>query len=294
MPDAMVISRTRGSMYVTYRTDPVWIAPPNTYTSISMMATGMIAVVMMVSGLRVTCRMVRPVRTVVSSRKCVAIVFPLLLVRARRAGTVVLAGAVVLAGPGVLAGTADDREEDVFEGGLLLDVLDLGGRQQLLEFGQGAVDDDPAVVEDRDPVGQLLGLVQVLGGEQHRRAARGEFPDGLPHLGACLRVQPGRRLVEEDDRRIPDEAHRDVEPAAHAAGVRRCPPGARPGQREAPQQVIRFSAGVLEVPQPGDEDEVLPPAEDLIDGRELPGEADGLTGVGGPRRDVEAVDPSGP
>jgi hypothetical protein len=25
-------------------------------------------------------------------------------------------------------------------------------------------------VKDRDPVGELLGLVQVLGGEQHRRA----------------------------------------------------------------------------------------------------------------------------
>ncbi len=189
---------------------------------------------------------------------------------------------------------ADDREEDVFEGGLLLDVLDLGGRQQLLELGQGAVDDDPALVQDRDPVGQLLGLVEVLGREQHGRAARGEFPDGLPHLDARLRVQPGRRLVEEDDRRVPDEAHRDVQAAAHATGVRRCPPGARLGQREAPQQVIRDRAGVLEVPQPGDQDEVLPPAEDLVDGRELPGEADGLAYVGGLRRDIEAVDPGGP
>jgi hypothetical protein len=51
------------------------------------------------------------------------------------------------------AGVADDREEDVLDRGLLLDVLDLGGRQQLLELGQGAVDDDPTLVEDRDPVG---------------------------------------------------------------------------------------------------------------------------------------------
>jgi hypothetical protein len=60
----------------------------------------------------------------------------------------------------VLAGVADDREEDVFERGLLLDVLDLGGRQQLFELGQGAVDDDPTLVEDRDPVGKLFGLVR--------------------------------------------------------------------------------------------------------------------------------------
>jgi hypothetical protein len=149
-------------------------------------------------------------------------------------------------------------KKHVFEGGLLLNVLDLGGRQQPLELGQGAVDDDPALVQDRDPVGELFGLLQVLGGEQHGRAARGEFPDGPQHLDARLRVQPGRRLVEEDDRWIPDEAHRDVQAAAHATGVRRRPPGARLGQREAPQQVRRDHARVLEVPQPGDQNQILP------------------------------------
>jgi len=39
-------------------------------------------------------------------------------------------------------------------------------------------------------------------------------------------------------------------------------------------------ARVLEVPQPGDQDEVLPPAQDLVDRRELPGETDGLAYVG--------------
>src|SRR5262245_33623416 len=98
------------------------------------MAIGVIAVVMMVSRLRVTWRMVRPVRTAVSPKKCVAIVLPLLLVRHGRAvlaALVGVAGPVVFAVPVVFAGVADDREEDVLEGGLLLDVFDLGGRQQL-------------------------------------------------------------------------------------------------------------------------------------------------------------------
>ena len=43
------------------------------------MAIGVIAVVMMVSMLRVTCRMVRPVRTAVSPKKCVVMVFPYFL-----------------------------------------------------------------------------------------------------------------------------------------------------------------------------------------------------------------------
>lgn len=77
---------------------------------------------------------------------------------------------VVRAGGVALAVAADDREEDLLEGRLLLDVLDRGGREEPLELGEGAVHDDPTLVEDRDPVGQLLGLVQVLRGEQHRRS----------------------------------------------------------------------------------------------------------------------------
>ena len=112
---------------------------------------------------------------------------------------------------------ADEGEEDVFEGRLLLDVLDLGGRQQQFQLGEGAVHDDPTLVEDRDPVGELFGLVQVLRGEQHRGPAPGELLDGPPHLESRLGVETGRRLVEEDDRWVPDQAHRDVESTAHAA-----------------------------------------------------------------------------
>ena len=120
----------------------------------------MIVVVMMVSRLRVMWRRDRPVRTAVSPKKCVVIVAPYSSGACGRA-----VGAV-----------ADDGEEDVLEGRLLLDVLDLGGREQLLELGEGAVHDDPALVEDRDPVGELLGLVEVLRREQHRRAAARRAP----------------------------------------------------------------------------------------------------------------------
>jgi hypothetical protein len=67
------------------------------------------------------------------------------------------------------AGAGDD-EEDVFQGRLFLDVLDLGGREELLQFGEGAVGDDPSLVQDRDPVGEVFGLVQVLRGECPVRA----------------------------------------------------------------------------------------------------------------------------
>ena len=44
----------------------------------------------------------------------------------------------------------------------------------------------------------------------------------------------------------------------------------------------------------GDQHEVLPPAEDLVDGRELSGETEGLPHVCSLRGDIEAVDDGGP
>jgi hypothetical protein len=145
-------------------------------------------------------------------------------------------------------------------------------------------------MQDRDPVGQLFCLVEVLGGEQHGRAHPGQVLHGGPHLEAGLRVEPGGRLVEEDDRRVPDQAHGDVQPAAHPAGVGRHPAPGGVGELEAGQQVVRERAGVLQVPQPGHQHQVLAPGEDLVDGRELTGEADGRADVRRPRGDVEAGD----
>ena len=52
---------------------------------------------------------------------------------------------------------------------------------------------DRAVVDGRYPVRQLVRLVQILGGEQNGSAG----PDHLPHLVAAARVEPGGRLVPE-------------------------------------------------------------------------------------------------
>ena len=67
-----------------------------------------------------------------------------------------------------------------------------------LELRRGALGDDAAVVEHRDPVGELVGLVEVLGGEEDRDAVGDQLADDLPHGAAAARVQAGGRLVEED------------------------------------------------------------------------------------------------
>ena len=56
----------------------------------------------------------------------------------------------------------------------------------------------------------------------------------------------------------------------------RHPPRGRVGQLEALEQAIHDRVRVLDVPEPGHQNEVLSPGENFVDGRELSGEADGL------------------
>ena len=71
------------------------------------------------------------------------------------------------------------------------------GRVPPLELVRGAERDDPAVIDDRDPVAELVGLVQVVRGEEDRSAALPQQPELLPQVGPVLRIEPGGRLVEE-------------------------------------------------------------------------------------------------
>ena len=92
-------------------------------------------------------------------------------------------------------------------------------------------------VEHGDPVGELVGLLQVLGGEEDGDAAGDQLADDLPHGPAAARVEAGGRLVEEDDPRVADQRHRQVEPAPHAAGVGRDRLPGRVGQVEPLEQL---------------------------------------------------------
>ena len=63
---------------------------------------------------------------------------------------------------------------------------DVAAGDEPLELVRRALGDEPAVVEHGDPVGELVGLLQVLGGEEDRDAAGDELADDLPHAcGGC-------------------------------------------------------------------------------------------------------------
>src|SRR5207248_2441880 len=68
-------------------------------------------------------------------------------------------------------------------------------------------------------------------------------PDRVEDLPLAGRVEPERRLVEEDDLRVVDERPRDPEPLAHPAAVRADPRAAALLEPDLSQQRRRSRAG---------------------------------------------------
>ena len=154
--------------------------------------------------------------------------------------------------------------------------LDLVAADGALELGGGAGGDGAAAVDDGDPVGELVGLLEVLRGQQHRRPARDQVADRGPDLVPAARVEPGGRLVEEQHLRGQDHARRQVEPAAHAAAVALHALVAGVGEVEPLQQLGRpqLRPAPAEVEEHPEQLEVLPAGEDLVDRGVLAGQAD--------------------
>jgi len=115
--------------------------------------------------------------------------------------------------------------------------------------GRSARGDYQAVAEHRDPVRQRSRLVQVVGGEQDRDPAAGQGADHVPERAPGLRVEPGRRLVEEQQLGAADEAERDVKPPLLAAGQRADP---RPGLAGQPDQVDHLGGPPRARVEPGE------------------------------------------
>ena len=96
---------------------------------------------------------------------------------------------------------------------------------------------------------------------------------------AATRVEPGRRLVEEQHGRPADQACGDVQPSAHAARVGLRRPVGRLGQVEAFERLAGAAArlGLAEPVEPAHHLDVLEPGEVLVDGGALPGQPDPIS-----------------
>ena len=83
-----------------------------------------------------------------------------------------------------------------------------------------ALGHDLALVHDDQPVAELLGLVHVVRGQHERDAPLLEPEQPLPHQVPGLRIEAGRRFVEQHELGLVDQRPGDREPPLHAAGQR--------------------------------------------------------------------------
>ena len=158
------------------------------------------------------------------------------------------------------------------------DDLDPLAADLRLELVGGAAGDDLPVVDDGDRVGQLVGLLEVLRRQQQRRALAHEVADDVPHPEPAARVEPGRRLVQEQDPRPPDERAAEVEPAAHAARVRLDDAVGGVGEVELLEQLVGASRGFArwQLVEPAEHPQVLATGQVLVDRGVLAGQPDDL------------------
>ena len=100
--------------------------------------------------------------------------------------------------------------------------------------------DDASVVDDPDAVCEDVCLLEILRRQEDGDAVLAREPSDLvPERGAALDVEPGGRLVEEEDPRPVDERHREVEATLHAARVAAHLPVGGLGQADPLEQLVR-------------------------------------------------------
>src|SRR5215216_705667 len=103
--------------------------------------------------------------------------------------------------------------------------LDAGAPDLGLQRLRRVLRDDAAPVYDPDPVRQHVGLLQVLGRQEHRHPILARQTAHLrPHGAAALGVEARRRLVQKQDARPVHQGEREVQPPLHPAGVTAHPP----------------------------------------------------------------------
>ena len=153
--------------------------------------------------------------------------------------------------------------------------------------------DDAAVVDDPDPVGEHVGLLEVLGREEDRHAEVAVEPlDLLPHRRAAHRVEAGRRLVEEQHLGVVDQRGGEVEAALHAARVAGDAPVEGVTEIDQLAELLGAAIGIAgrQAVQPTLQPQQLAPGLAGIERRLLEGDADAQPDLAGVLDDVEAGD----
>ena len=170
---------------------------------------------------------------------------------------------------GVVAGDAPRAQRCDGGGDVTVDAQLDELAAQAGEEGGGAVEgDDAAVVDDGDAIAELLGLVEVVSGEQHGHSQPGpEAGDEIEDLEADARVQAHGGLVEKQHLRVRDERPGDLEPAALTTAVGVNWPIEEFAEAEGVDHVTDaiLRRGRVESPQPGVHTQVAAAGEGPVD-----------------------------
>ena len=73
------------------------------------------------------------------------------------------------------------------------------------------------MIDDGDAVAELLGLLEIMRGQQHGDAAGVELAHIAPELLAQLHIDAGGGLVQHQHRRVVHQRLGHQQPPAHAA-----------------------------------------------------------------------------
>ena len=136
--------------------------------------------------------------------------------------------------------------------------------------------EEAPLVEERE-AGRVLGLVHVRRGDENREPAVVQLVQDLPELPARHRVDPGRRLVEEEEVGPGEKGGDERELLLHSAGER---PGEAPAVRahaDALEELRGAEPGLgrWNRVEPGPQVEVLVDRQVLVEGEPLRDETEG-------------------
>ncbi len=87
------------------------------------------------------------------------------------------------------------------------------------QFRDRALHDNASSIDDRDRIADLLHLVEQVRGEQDRTALGDEATDHVAELAYSSWVEPVRRLVQNEELWVGEQAAGNSEPLAHSERV---------------------------------------------------------------------------
>ena len=137
-----------------------------------------------------------------------------------------------------------------------------------------AVEDPLAVGEHQQAVAVALGLEQVVGREDHRRAAAGQGQHELPEALALARVEAGRGLVEQQHGGRREQPDRDVHPLLVTARERCDLVVAAVGQTGLLEHPLDRRVEVRDPLEAGEQAQVLGHRQPPVEARRLRNPAD--------------------